>query len=967
MSEVRFGFRFMLLCLIVLLAIPAFSQTQTSGAITARATDASGALIPGVEVTISSPSMIGGSRTAVTDEQGAYRFTELVPGVYRVSFTLAGFKTLNIDDVTVTVNQTRTITGAMQVASVAEEVTVTSETPAIDLEAATVGVNWDQQKLDNLPYARSIVSLTTMIPGLYQTSYDVGGSSFGSGAGISARTYGKSGGTLISFDGNLWSQAYADYGSFEETNFSTASKSADQVAPGAIVTGVLKSGSNSFHGNMSTDYEGSSFQGTNVDANLLQRGYSAGSSKFTKYYNIYGDIGGRIIRDKLWFYGALTDGYQGTFIPGFISLKTNQQAEYFTKIIDPTAKLTYQLTSKQKVDVFWTLNRKWQAYRGASNLVPLEATQDQDAYSTIGPSARYTNIIDAKTTATFQVSRGGWWWPMTAWTDDLRKTDLTTGATLGAFGHIYSRAINWNWISSVSRVSTIAGKQNEIKVGYDGQWHKNYQINFGYPNQEVYQYRSLSSETCPNNQICDNFFLHPDSVVVYDYPDTVSSVDVWKAGYFNDKLTVNRKLTVNAGVRVDHFTTHLPQQGNPGTGPYAVTNIFPATTADQYPIYTTWSPRFSLAYDITGTGRVAFKASWGRYTNGFGGAGGPGAESTGANPNSPRSCTYNNWDGTIPYKPNFGAQNFLGSSTNVNLASACTGGVGTYAFDPNLKSSYMDEYAAGVDYGFNRDLMLRVNVVRKFDKGGSLTVPALLPYSSYTDVRCGVDPGRDGKTGTADDGQVCAWSVPSSNPNRTLVNNLYKEVDTNSHENQSEYTAYEVTLNKQYSNKWSFLAGITVDLGRVGTPNAINPNQTAYGYNTGSSSVGTLPVWSNSFKMNGTYQFPLGLLYASTLTTQSGDWYNRTAQVKNALGTTVTQTMEGEFMRADRVTLWDNRIGKRFKTSEKTTFEVSGDIYNTLNTNAVTSMSTNSSSSAYLKPTAIIPARIAKIGLKWKF
>src|SRR5215467_7617094 len=326
MSGVRFGFRSMLWCFVLLLvAVPAFSQTATTGAITARATDASGALIPGVEVTISSPSMIGGSRTAVTDEQGSYRFTELVPGVYRVSFALAGFKTLNIDGVTVTVGTTRTINGTMDVASVAEEVTVTSETPAIDLEAATVGVNWDQQKLDNLPYARSIVSLTTMIPGLYQTSYDVGGSSFGSGAGVAARTYGKSGGSLISFDGNLWSSVYADYGSFEETNFSTASKTADQVAPGTTLVAVLKSGSNNFHGNTSYDYEGSSFQATNVDSDLLQRGYAVGSNKFTKYYNVYGDIGGRIIRDKLWFYGAFTDGYQGTFIPGFISLKTEKQ------------------------------------------------------------------------------------------------------------------------------------------------------------------------------------------------------------------------------------------------------------------------------------------------------------------------------------------------------------------------------------------------------------------------------------------------------------------------------------------------------------------------------------------------------------------------------------------------------------------------------------------------------------------
>src|SRR5262245_32344873 len=151
---------------ILLLTLPAFSQTQTSGAATARALDTSGALIPGVEVPISSPAMIGGTRSAITDEQGSYRFTELVPGVYRVSFGLAGFKTLNIDGIPVAAGATRTVNGNMEVATVAEEVTVTSTAPTIDLEAATVAVNWSQQKLDELPYARSIKSLTTMIPGL---------------------------------------------------------------------------------------------------------------------------------------------------------------------------------------------------------------------------------------------------------------------------------------------------------------------------------------------------------------------------------------------------------------------------------------------------------------------------------------------------------------------------------------------------------------------------------------------------------------------------------------------------------------------------------------------------------------------------------------------------------------------------------------------------------------------------------
>src|SRR5215475_1406766 len=93
---------------LALFAIPAFPQSETTGTITGRAQDSSGALVPGVEVTITSPAMIGGARMAVTDETGTYRFTLLPAGAYRVSFALSGFKTLNIDGNTVEPNKTIT-------------------------------------------------------------------------------------------------------------------------------------------------------------------------------------------------------------------------------------------------------------------------------------------------------------------------------------------------------------------------------------------------------------------------------------------------------------------------------------------------------------------------------------------------------------------------------------------------------------------------------------------------------------------------------------------------------------------------------------------------------------------------------------------------------------------------------------------------------------------------------------------
>src|SRR5262245_3165293 len=121
-----------LLGLAVSAAVPAFSQSLT-GAITGRALDGSGAVLPGVDVSIASPAMIGGPRSAVTDAQGVYRFTQLPSGEYRVSFRLPGFKTLNVEAVRLDVGATMSINGTLQIDALSEEVTVISETPVIDL------------------------------------------------------------------------------------------------------------------------------------------------------------------------------------------------------------------------------------------------------------------------------------------------------------------------------------------------------------------------------------------------------------------------------------------------------------------------------------------------------------------------------------------------------------------------------------------------------------------------------------------------------------------------------------------------------------------------------------------------------------------------------------------------------------------------------------------------------------------
>jgi hypothetical protein len=128
--------------------------------------------------------------------------------------------------------------------------------------------------------------------------------------------------------------------------------------------------------------------------------------------------------------------------------------------------------------------------------------------------------------------------------------------------------------------------------------------------------------------------------------------------------------------------------------------------------------------------------------------------------------------------------------------------------------------------------------------------------------------------------------------------------------------------------------------------------------------------------MNGTYELPFGLKYGSTYQIQSGQWYGRSVQIRNALNTTVTVQVEGQFGRYPFVKLWDNRIAKVFKIGDNQSIEGMFDLYNTLNastllsqitTNGPTFLLPTQASSGATSAAPILPARIFKLGVRYRF
>ena len=136
----------------------------------------------------------------------------------------------------------------------------------------------------------------------------------------------------------IWDQTYGDFGTYEEAQITTAAKGADSMNPGLTMNLVLKSGSSTFKGLGAVQYQSGDTQSTNVTQELLDKGCAPGTNKFTELQDYYGEVGGPILKDRLWFYASHRDASSGNLIPGFVRLSDREQVEFYTKLQDPTGR-----------------------------------------------------------------------------------------------------------------------------------------------------------------------------------------------------------------------------------------------------------------------------------------------------------------------------------------------------------------------------------------------------------------------------------------------------------------------------------------------------------------------------------------------------------------------------------------------------------------------------------------------------
>jgi len=298
----------LLIVSISLLVVPAMTYAQTGAALTGVVTDTSGAVLPGAMVEAKSPVLIEQVRASVTDETGRYRIVDLRPGTYSVTFTLPGFATVLRDGIELSGTFVATVNAELRVGSLQETVTVSSETPVVDVQSTKTQETLQNEVINSIPTGRQYFSLTTLISALNVQGNDVGGvqgpifSVFQAHGGRRDEGQVHVEGLSMGFQGLGVSSYVPDVGIAQEVNFTITGGMGEATTGGPVMNILPKVGGNEFHGTAFANGAIAGSQGSNFTQALRNAGLRT-PNKLKEIWDINGAFGGPIKKDRLWFSG----------------------------------------------------------------------------------------------------------------------------------------------------------------------------------------------------------------------------------------------------------------------------------------------------------------------------------------------------------------------------------------------------------------------------------------------------------------------------------------------------------------------------------------------------------------------------------------------------------------------------------------------------------------------------------------
>jgi outer membrane receptor protein involved in Fe transport len=685
----------------VLLTLGALASAQTAGEIQGVVSDAQGLAMPGVTVTLGGESVLG-EQVSVTLEDGSFRFRGLRRGSYNLRFELQGFQTLNREGVIVEGNRTVTLNVSLQVATISETVTVTGESPVVDVKNTSLSNEFGAAELSDVPSATDVWAVLSQTPGIRMRGYDVGGSHKSQQIGYESFGIRRQNRVISdgvdSTEGTGGTGFYYDYYSIDEFTTSAAGADVEMNAPGSQVIMNLKSGGNEFSGLYHADYEGESFVADNLDDDLRARGYTGNPNLL--FWETHFDLGGPILTDKAWFYGF----YNHFRIDKQISGVDPAIATDLGDFDSIGGKITLQLTDKDQFIGYSQWGLKEKPTRGLSTLVPPESILAQASWSW-AHKAEWQRVWNDRTFSNLQVKHFGFGWPMVPAVDpetNPPRIDAATNLRSGAGWNATNPPFTLDrWKPQVTATVNYyvpnMGGSHDWKIGFD--WQIDSSQYGSNSNSGPIRYFDNSLLGRPGNVDEISLFSVPaEGQVGADNRDKTTSF------FAQDTWTVNDRVTVNLGFRFGRQEAYyLDSELSP-----FFSEFFPAGTIEGQTLVTwnNFAPRLGFTYDITGRGKTVIKGHYGRYYNNI-------ADTlSSGNPSSVAFIRHKFLDQN--QNALYDGAHELGEvvTQSGTVGSSLAGASGT-AVNPDLKPAFADELSGSVEHEISTDSSLRFSYVRK--------------------------------------------------------------------------------------------------------------------------------------------------------------------------------------------------------------------------------------------------------------
>ncbi len=866
------------LLVFVLLGGSAFSQIRSSGTLHGHVTDTHGEPLKGVQVLISGNNLIGGEFRYETDKNGYFRFLSLPPGKYVVSAELDGFQKKIREGIVLNANLSLTVDFVLTPSAVKEEIVVIANSPTIDINSSSPGgAVMTDELLVNVPMKAELPSVLSLAPGIDSNTL----SAYGSGSETTSWTIdgldvrGTESSTLSfapSF--HIIKEASvrglglpAEYGEFT----------------GAYVNVVTKSGSNNLSGLAEFRFHGKNWNSQNSGGYAVDEWYtpSMAAEKYQTGDNYDGTIqlGGRIIRDKLWFFANVEFGLAKTYVRG---IDGDNSSDREPKLF---AKIDYQLNKSNKINA--SIN--WQKASVDNYLLSLIVPSD---IAPVYRSPRWSAVLNWTSTLSpnsVLEFKGGFYReafdtvPQAGLENATSKLDIYTTQMYGNY-YSFEQRENWRYqgTAALSRYVSDLWGAHEFKIGGE------------------IQYAKHAARSGPVDGRIEYYYLGTPMFMVEQMPGYQDSFTRVLVAYAQDNWTIGKRLTLNYGLRLNNYWFRNPAE-NVGV------------------IYDQWAlaPRAGLAFDILGDGKNVLKLHYGHYFESI--------QSLYENLSSFETrfnpVSYYTWSGSEWQK-----QFEISPSTQ------------TVVKDPDLKQPYNEEFVLGFERELFRNASLEINA---YYRKGRNFAGLLLTNAAYelTTAAC---PGPDGEFGTSDDFEIPYWNRTNPlESNEYTVTNLSKgKASTMIEDPFRTQKGFEIIFNKRMSNKWQMMASYGYGRSRGNasslTPGlGVNPNYFTF-------ANGKMYYYGepHHFKFQGTVILPLDIMFGLSASYMSG---LPTSAMVYCQTPNILQPMEQLYVKAvgDAFTYEARkdvslRVEKQFLVRNKMHLNVMADILNLFNDNTVT-------------------------------